>query len=227
MSFPTIVSLAGRHTGQDIFVIGTSDSLNELDLSLLKGQVMIGTNDALGAFETRDLGFVPRYLLTTELSATDRALVDLVDHPEVTLFTRERIAQVAKESGFDGKIYVYEVGSNPRLRMEGPLHNANNTAHYAVEIAARMQLPGKRIMLVGVDLRYPTKEELEQGKQNHYWGDGAVDGCRPAFATAIEQFPLTARQLSLRGFQLITVSPWDGPLTACLPRMELEEVVRG
>jgi hypothetical protein len=220
--------LRGYHKGETIAVVGTSSSLNEIDLELLTKFTMIGTNDALGRFVTKGLR-VPDYLLTAEVGSTQRAMMDLKEHDETVLLTRRRVAYHARDhEDYNGRIYTYDLKANPAAPSErGPLHQVNNTAHYAVQIAARFQdYTPAQIVLAGVDLRYPTDQEKAEGKENHYWGDGTIDGCRPAFDGAIKFFPQLKSWLSARGIQLVTVSPWDGPLTKHIPRVRLEDLVQ-
>jgi len=221
--------LNDRHLGETIIVVGTSGSLNELDLERMSKFTMIGCNDALGRFDTMGLP-VPSYLLTAEVAPVIRAMPDLKAHPETTLITRKRVAYHTRDQMFyEGDIYVYELRTKPvNWSNKGSLHQANNTAHYAVQIAARMcgvKTSGV-VALAGVDLRYPIKKEVEEGKQNHYWGDGHVDGCRPAFDSAIEFFPMLRQALNGRGIKLVTLSPWDGPLTRIVPQATLEDLVK-
>lgn len=221
-----IDELSGRHK-DTIVVVGTSGSLNELDMGALSTLTRIGTNDALGKFDVMNLP-VPEYLLTAELIPVQRAFPDLITHSEVTLITRERVAGWACSNGFAGPVFIYELTTKqPRPMVRGPLLQANNTAHYAVQVAARVlgfEKPSQ-ILLAGVDLRYPTQEEQDRGKTDHYWGEGKIDGCKPNFGTALRMFPDLVNWLSVRGIKLATLSPWNGPLTDMMPRVKLEEIV--
>ena len=210
---PSVDDLNCRHRGETIFVLGTSDSLRGMDLTRLEGSVVIGVNDAVRFF-------TPTYLLTVDFNATERALPHLMGKPEVTLLTRARIAAHVQEQGLQNQIHVLEVKPKQDMYFRGPLKQVDNTSHYAVEMAMRMRgtgVPGQ-IVLLGVDLRWPNEEEKTRGVQSHIFGDGATEGCKENFTKVIGAYPRTFEWLKRRKIDLITCSPWDGPLTKTLLR---------
>ncbi len=218
--------LFNLYPGKIIFVLGTSDSLKEHRLERLQDRICIGVNDALRIPERLGVDFAPEYLLTVETSATDRALPYLKKYPWVNLLTRSRVAQRVMEDRYEGDIFEFEVAPKKNISKDGTLSQVNNTAHYAVEMAARMLgFRAGTIALLGVDLRYPTPEESKKGKQNHFWGDGMKEGCRPDFDTAIKQFPNTVKQLQLREISLVTCSSWPGPLKDCLIHRDFDQLI--
>jgi hypothetical protein len=229
MNWETVDTLRNKHYGSDIFVLGTSGSLAGIDPNLLKGKVVIGTNDAAGWFAVNDVDFHPQYLLTVDLSATQRAFADVKMCPNMMLVTRERVAKFVRDRKLDNPMCVFDVTTKKKMGMlfHGPFEQTDNTALYSVELAMRMRgitVPG-RIILVGVDLRYPTDEERAKGVKDHYWGDGQIDGCRNSFTGPLQKLPRIVEMLNKKNIQLVTASTWSGPLTEILPWVTLESML--
>lgn len=226
MGFDSVDIISNRHAGETILVVGTSGSLNELDMSLTNRFTTIGCNDALDFFISHELP-LPQYLLTAEVTATRRAIDDLKANPHVTLLTKSREAEFARGEGFTGPIFTYSLTTKtPVPVLHGPVKQMNNTSLYAIQIAVRLRgtaTPG-RIVLVGVDMRYPTAEEEVVGRTNHHHGDGTIDGCKPNFESPLHYYPGVTTWLRGRGIELVTASPWDGPLTSMLSRVKLEDL---
>lgn len=229
MNWESVDALRDRHNGADIFILGTSGSLCGIDPNLLRGQVVIGTNDAAGWFAVNEVDFHPQYLLTIDLSATQRAFHDVKEYSGMTLVTRERVATFIRSRKLENPLFVFDVTTKKKIGtlMTGPFEQTGNTALHAVELALRMRgfgTPG-RIVLVGVDMRYPTEDEKKRGVTDHYWGDGQVDGCRASFAGPLSILPRIAETLRSKGIQLVTASTWKGPLTSFLPWVPLESML--
>lgn len=221
-SFPSIDDLSGKYPHQPIFVLGTSGSIKHLDLSRLENYVTIGTNDALEEWEVD-------YLLAVDGIVIDRVAKNwLYDRPDLILLTTLRHAERARDDlHVMCPIHVFRVHPGTMLNREGSLRQVDNTSHYAVEVAWRMmgcRGPG-RIILLGVDMRYPTKEEEEKGETDHSWGRGGDRGCKPNFDKAIEVYPQTNSDLAKHGIDLITCSPWEGPLTSVLLWKTFEDLM--
>jgi hypothetical protein len=214
--------LNGIYKGRTIVVMGTSGSIKHLELSKLKDYVVVGTNDSLEEWEVD-------YLLAVDGPVVDRYIDWLKVRPDTVLLTTKRHAERVHDTiGLPGDIYTFRVNPSRRLNRKGALRQLDNTSHYAVEVAWRMlgcKGPG-RIVLVGVDLRYPTKEELEQGETDHSWGSGADRNCKPNFTKVISGYTQSRDDLAGSGVELITCSPWDGPLTAMIQRRDFDELMK-
>lgn len=205
-------SITNRERGKDIFVLGTSGSLNELDLSILDDKVTIGTNHILWKYITK-------YVLMVDAAPLNITMPLILDADPVLLL-RRRLAHVACDRGFEGEVYAFDVMSRPDYFMKGALRQVNNSGLYAIEAAWRMRgqdTPGD-IVLVGIDMYYPKDKT-----KAHFFGSGSKLGCRPGFSKTAAYLQELSCLFAMRNINLVTCSPWDGPVTEVLPRKDLRE----
>lgn len=203
--------------GQTIFVMGTSYSLEFLDLSLLEGKTVLGVNQSLWKY-------IPAFAVINDRSAFEsvrKCVTECVSSCKavsVPLILRKGVGPLSTRV----ETYQYELKTGKDLRFKGPLQQVDNTAYYAIEIALRMRgshIPG-RIVLLGVDLFY------HPCYPSHFFGDGKEMGCRPNFGKVLKALAHTRDFMKKRRIDLVTCSPWEGPVTEILPRMTLEEAVK-
>ena len=212
MAYKNVDCLNHRHMNAEVVVLGTSGSLCGVDMSQFADKIVIGTNDALMVAKAEHC-FVVHYLMLVDFGAAQRALPYLLEHTGVTVVCTNRIAEVLHDGGFRDPMYVFEYKPLKSIRQKGPFCQANNTAHYAVELAFRLRGPYYgSITLWGVDLRWPTDEEREAGETDHYWGDAYKDGCREGFKTTLAWFEKTRDVLKRHQVRLLMMSRWSSPL---------------
>ncbi len=218
----------GRYKGKTIFIVGTSDSLQDVDLSKIKGFPSIGINYILKNMEELGTSFVPPYLLIVDRGVL-RLEMDHVKKYKPKLLLNKDIVNVASDADFEGEIYQFQPITRNYMYIRDALQRSKNTAHYAIEIAYRMLScngPGT-IALLGIDMFYPKKKIDGKKRKSHFFPVEKRHGCKPAFQWVLQQLPVTKAFLDKRKIRLVTCSPWKGPLTKIIPQVSLDKVVKG
>lgn len=209
--------LSNVHSGETLFVLGNSYSLEQMELTPLLDRITIGVNRILRHPLCQDNLF-PTYLL-------------LVDAP-VVVVEQERLLNyegtVVAYRGIDGLLErssVEHLGFDlsPKAEwdsMSGPMKLSCNTAIYAVQLARRMG--ASKIVLLGVDLTGYNR------KHSHFFGDGKKEQCRlssESLKKVLDNMGTFVVQCGCEGISVVNVSPIRGPMDTVMPHRPLREVL--
>lgn len=192
-------SVYGRHAGETIIVIGNSASLSGMDLQVFDGYTTIGLNRLLRVYRPIYLMVVDQSVLRAEHARMSEASgdVQMLIYPLAMTSTMLRL--------YAGPwISTGPMNSTcDPTALRGPIHicTRGNSAYEAVQIAYRMG--AKRILLAGVDMYWPP------GKDSHFFGSGAKEGCTLMQEDAIRKDFLRLKGLyAALGVEMCSISPW-------------------
>lgn len=265
-----IDSLYGKHAGETLVILGTSPSLDELDLTQLAPLTKIGINrvirrlpvdylsmsecSAFHAVEQLIRAQQPVLLLYWHLAGTLGQELNGLTYCAVRLEKRdgEKLNRLGRREGLEWEevppghpYYRFYPNTFPnkkesRRRIAKPgkiqrdglfLHSCSN-AMYAIEWAYRMlsdinHTPG-RIVLAGIDFRKapsgPNKGLTYIREVNTMLV--ADRSCSlPPPDLFIPQLGRAREILAADNIELVSASPWEGPLDEMIPRRPLQEIL--
>lgn len=265
-------SLFGKHAGETIFVIGTSASLELVDLELIRPYTKIGINRFIRrmAVEYLSLSEVDAFLaLREEIS---QHLPHLLLYDVTAEYARQRnwldglTYSKCKMEYRDGRVmnrlgrpedFLWEkippnhpyydfypntlksdktcrrrIAEPGRIQHDGLFLRSNSNCVYATEWAYRMLRDGRgtpgRVILLGIDMR---SGKSESGKPLTYIReinrlqkkDHSVRVPPPDLI--IPHLGEAANVMAEDNIELISASPWDGPLDEFISREPLETLL--
>ena len=211
-----IDDLVNAHKGELVFVLGNSDSLNELDMSLMSKFTTIGVQRILETYEPNYAFIVDQSVIRDEYERMN----DVCDRIPIILYPYHMSSKMRKL--YDGPW----ISSGPmshnvdREKKTGPIHipPSGDSGYEATQLAYRMG--ASTIALAGIDLHWP------RGKNTHSYGDGKARGAKlrmPKEKT--EAFRQLKQIYKRRGVGLVSVSPWQTPLRTALGYTPLPDLI--
>lgn len=268
-----INSLYGKHAGETLFVIGTSYSIVEVNLDLLKPYTKIGINRIIRRMSVD-------YLSISEVGAFQAVEKEVREHSPILLFywatgdelqRRGKLAELRfcmvrmenrdgheiNSRGQQGDFKWEEVPQEhpyhqfypdtfpgkplSRKRIAEPGHfykdglflRSNSNCIYALEWAYRMLsnpkgTPG-RVVLLGIDMRNKKGNRTQPLTyipeiNTMHKMDTMVR--LPPPTRIIPHLRKARETMAEANIELISGSPWDGPLDEFIPRRSLEEILK-
>ena len=174
-----ISELSGKFRGEEIWVLGNGPSLNDVDPDKLDPARVIGTNRILKFCDPRYLLFVDFEVWKQQHGQMSSSGAALITTPELWDTCSRLKMPIPDERLW---MFTHSPNSYPDA-PEGPLFRGFMSGYYAAELAARMVWGGGRVVLAGMDMRWPDEGDT------HFFGDGREVGCHTRkFQEGLEAF---------------------------------------
>jgi hypothetical protein len=144
------------HRGQRCFIIGNGPSLNQTDLSRLRGEYTFGMNRIYLTFT--ELGFCTSYYLSVNSLVIEQCATDIRALP-MPKFLSWRSRSLIEPTG--DTIFLHTTHSGPKFARDarGRLWEGATVTYVALQLAFHMGF--QEVVLIGVDHSFTT-----QGRPN-------------------------------------------------------------
>jgi len=170
LSIPSILEeYVDIHKGKRAFIVGNGPSLNDIDMSLLKNEITIGSNRVYLGFEK--WGFEFNYWTIIDKLQVEEHLEEW-NNPnnigeEVTKFIPFEYKNLMNLKNYCPINFHYAYKNFPKFSLEPTnIYLGNTVVHMSLQIACIMGI--KELYLIGVDHNYNLNETM-QYKGSQIW----------------------------------------------------------
>lgn len=197
----------GIHRGERGVIVANGPSLNEMDLSRLAGENVIGLNKiflGLGRF-----GFYPRYYVAVNRKVVEQS-IDEIQSLNCVRFIGDRAADLIPEDGLTHHLNTSAAPARFCHDISAGVHEGWTVTYAALQVA--WHLGFSEVVLVGLDHRYrfegkPNELCLLAGPDpNHfapgYFGHGQ-EWNNPDLARSEESFRLARAEYEAAGRRIV------------------------
>lgn len=206
MLFQPLEAIIGTVKGGTAYVWGTSASRLECP----EFHPAIGVNNILVTATTH-----PEYLLIVDHTTYQHEKARILNYKGVLLLWRRLAEQIADTMYAPKRCVTFRLRPLKAWseRVRDFLHWGFNTGHYAAQVLALMGYT--KIVLLGIDLFWP------KDGPSHDFGRGVTMHCKPPdkkfLKIYLDEYKRLRYWLKDEGVELVTSSPWSGPLKDMLP----------
>lgn len=198
--------LRARHQNDRAVIVANGPSLNRMDLSFLRHEIVIGMNKIFLGFRT--FGFYPRYYVAVNRKVIEQS-VDQIRAMNCVKFISKRGANLLPENAL-----TYHIATqNPPARfcrdIAGGVHEGWTVTYSALQIAYFLGF--KEVVIIGMDHRYEYQGAPNEAKQldgpdpNHfsreYFSGQTWDN--PDLARSDESYRIARQEYEQAGRQII------------------------
>ncbi len=205
-SVAQLTELRDKHRGQRCFIIGNGPSLNQTDLSKLKGEFTFGLNRIYMMFP--QLGFTTTYFLSMNDLVIEQCAADIraLPIPKFIAWRAHRFIEPTPDLMF---LHTSYTGPKFARDVRGRLWEGATVTYVALQVAFHMGF--ETVILIGVDHNFVTKGPanmtvVSQGDDpNHfnpsYFGKGFrwqlpdLDTSERAYRMARQEYEQAGRQV--------------------------------
>ena len=184
-----------KHRENVSFVLGTGPSINDLDLSSLKGEIVYTVNGATLLQEK--FGFAPTFFCTSDQRFLNSEKSDLATsrvHPDAIRLVRDVIRPQDDISEARRTIYVNTLGKNGfSSQIDKGFYFWCTSVSLAIQMA--WYTGSRKVALLGVDLNYAMAQPRFYHEDNPQPVDNFVGVQIHNIANAARQFEAAGREL--------------------------------
>lgn len=169
--------LHGRHEGERCVLVANGPSLNTMDLSFLRREVVIGTNKIYLGFQR--FGFYPKYYVAVNPKVLKQS-ADYISGLNCVKFLSDRCADSIPEDGLTYHINTTRAPARFCRDISQGVHEGWTVTYAALQVARYLGF--SEVVLIGMDHRYeyngaPNQtQRLDGPDPNHfspdYFGNG-------------------------------------------------------
>lgn len=158
-----------RHSGERCVIVCNGPSLNDMNLSFLKNEVVIGLNKIFLGFTK--FNFYPRYYVAVNKKVIEQSISEIRSLTSVK-FLSDRVRDVFVEDSLTNILKTEYYQDDFSLDISGGLQEGYTVTYAALQIA--FYLGFQTVIIIGMDHRFkfegaPNEEKFLTGKDvNHF-----------------------------------------------------------
>ena len=158
-----------RHAGERCVIVCNGPSLNDMNLSFLKNEIVIGLNKIFLGFTK--FNFYPRYYVAVNKKVIEQSISEIRSLTSVK-FLSDRVRDVFVENSLTNILKTEHYQDDFSLDISDGLQEGYTVTYAALQIA--FYLGFQTVIIIGMDHRFkfegaPNEEKLLTGKDvNHF-----------------------------------------------------------